>query len=243
LLGLGLATSSVVLADELPQNTYLRFTAGAGFPQNLAVKDRNYAADGIIDGNQQGTAPGKLNRSPISPVVGLGAGYNLTNYLRVEALVGYESGYSVRGKDDHPANAQLDDPGGVTAAKGDLNVWTYMLGASVDLPVQLGPVQPFLTGAVGGATIGTFALHLTDRGLPTSVKGTNATGFAYQFGAGIAYPLVTGQVIELAYLRQDDGAILYPAQTLTVGGIPQTSSGLKGRLVANLATASVRFRF
>lgn len=230
-------------ADTLPEGMSLRATIGASMPQSLHVGDRNFAQDGFVDGDPKGLTAGQLNRAFDAPVVGGGVDYELIKGIRIGAALLYRYKFQLKDHDGHPANPLLDDPGGVTAAKGDISDLSYLATLAWDLPFKLGPLQPFIGGGVGGSTVTSDSMRLTYLGLATSIRGGTKTQLGYQAGAGVSFEIDNSATMELAYQYVGMGDVTYPAQTLTAGGIPQTTSGLKGTLDAHELTASLRFHF
>lgn len=242
--GAALAASGAASAqDVLPEGVYLRGSLGASFAQGPNLRDNNYAADGIIDGNAAGTVPGRLNHLGAGVFVGVGAGYEIVPSVRLEGTFSYGGGYHLGGNDQHAPNSLLNDPGGLTYVSGTARVYGVMLGVAYDVPLPLGPVKPFVSGGIGLAVVDAGQVNMTYLGAPTSFAGATRVNFAYRVGGGLGLALDKNWTLELAYQYVDNGDLVYPSQTFRGAGVAQSSSGWKGSLVTQDVTVGLRVHF
>jgi opacity protein-like surface antigen len=138
-----------------------------------------------------------------SPLAGLGVGYQVNNWLRVDATGEYRSSAHFHGQ-------QVDQSGGVTlpddynASKSE---WLFLANAYVDLGTWW-CITPFVGAGVGMSrnTISGFRDDgvVLNTGFGTSPSTTFAAdgskwNFAWALHAGLAYKVAPGFTVELAY--------------------------------------------
>jgi opacity protein-like surface antigen len=230
-------------ADILPEGLNLRLSLGGSYAQPLKIMDRSFALNGLISGDPNDLTPGQLNNTSTSPLFGGGVDYRVLDGLRIGAELLYRNKLILTDHDGHPANALLDDPGGLTSAKGNISAFSYMATVAYDLPLPLETVKLFVTGGIGGAMITTQNLQMQYLGQNSVMAGQSSSHFAYDVGAGFSFPITEETTLEFGYYYASLGDLLYPAQTVNGGGIPVTSSGFKGKLTSNEALANLRWHF
>lgn len=123
-------------------------------------------------------------------------GWVLDDSFRLEAEGGYRSA-------DLDEVTIVDDttltyaPGQVVDTGGDVQVGTAMVNLYYDIHLFDGPILPWIGAGIGGAFID-YAID--DKENPGTFDGKDTTwAFAYQFRAGITFPIADGISMSLGY--------------------------------------------
>ena len=141
-------------------------------------------------------------------IFGLGVGYKVNNWFRVDVTGEYRGNSQFFGTD------RISFPGGVgiDTYHGTKNEWVVLANAYVDLGTWW-CITPFIGAGVGGARVG--IANFTDQGianngagaLPGLVFGDNLSkwNLAWAIHAGLAYKVSPNFTVELAYRYLDMG--------------------------------------
>ncbi|WP_315835368.1 outer membrane protein [Bradyrhizobium prioriisuperbiae] len=146
-------------------------------------------------------------------IYGLGVGYQINNWFRVDATGEYRASANFHGRDLNtfpvgggPIGAGVDN---YSASKSE---WLFLANAYVDLGTWW-CVTPFIGAGVGTSRV--TISNFTDQGLasfgagalPSSAFADSASkwNFAWAVHAGLAYKVTPGLTMELAYRYVDLG--------------------------------------
>jgi opacity protein-like surface antigen len=133
---------------------------------------------------------------------GLGVGYQVNNWLRVDVTGEYRGKTGFHGYDQW---VTYDGANTTTAKKSE---WVSMFNAYVDLGTWYG-ITPFVGAGVGASRIAIS--DYSDLGIGTSTsslgygKDTSKWNLAWAVHAGLAYRVTPGLTLELAYRYIDLG--------------------------------------
>ncbi|WP_288349154.1 outer membrane protein [uncultured Thalassospira sp.] len=138
----------------------------------------------------------------------IGAGLNLTDYLRTDITVSYGAQLSAaedyRDADGIPNKAvnKLNDGAFETSN------WTTMMNVYVDplsiAGVDVGAFSPYLQGGIGWARNKTEKLFFPDS---TFIRGDTHNDIAWQIGAGVGYAISDHWKLDLSYRYLDMGEV------------------------------------
>ncbi len=139
-----------------------------------------------------------------TPFIGLGIGYEVNNWLRIDATAEYRS------KTEVTAFGSYTFDGGVfgDSYHGYLKSWVFLANAYVDLGTW-NCFTPFIGAGIGGA-YNTMS-DLTDIGIFTSGRGIGRDSsdwhMAWALYAGVAYNISQSLKIELTYRYLNYGSV------------------------------------
>ena len=139
-----------------------------------------------------------------TPFIGLGVGYEVNNWLRIDATAEYRS------KTEVTAFGSYTFDGGVfgDSYHGYLKSWVFLANAYVDLGTW-NCFTPFIGAGIGGA-YNTMS-DLTDIGIFTSGRGIGRDSsdwhMAWALYAGVAYNVSQSLKIELTYRYLNYGSV------------------------------------
>jgi OOP family OmpA-OmpF porin len=159
------SVSAAAMAQQT-QGLYLSLGGGA-----------NFARDADVSGPNVNTEVGFDNGWVALAAIGYGFG----NGLRLE----FEPGYR---------DNDVDSVRGVTTAGGSVNVWSAMINALYDIPVNF-PVVPYVGAGIGYARVKADGVNVAG----TTVVNDSDNVFAYQGILGGAYRMTENLKLGLEY--------------------------------------------
>lgn len=196
LLALGLAgLSSPATAEEWLLTPYLRADLG----YSMTIDDRDDFFDSVERDSVELTSY-KGQRYQI------GAGLNLTNYLRTDITVSY--GARLSAADDYrDADGTPNKPANqLNSGAFETSNWTTMMNVYVDplsiSGVDVGAFSPYLQGGIGWARNKTEKLFFAGS---TFIPGDTHNDLAWQIGAGVGYAISDHWKLDLSYRYLDMG--------------------------------------
>lgn len=182
---------------------YLRGDIGIS---NQSVKRLNNALDSTLITQNQTLGFDSAG------IFGLGVGYQINNWFRVDATGEYRSSANFHGRDlnTFPASGVIGS--GIDNYSASKSEWLVLANAYVDLGTWW-CVTPFIGAGVGTARV--TMSNFSDQGLinvgggafPSSAYADSASkwNFAWAVHAGLAYKVTPGLTMELAYRYVDLG--------------------------------------
>lgn len=232
--------TAAFMAGSAQAQVYLRGDAGYGWARGAGIADTHGPADPycVI------CVPESLDDIGGAPTLGLGVGYRLNDLLRGDVTATYRGRFDLK---------QTDANG--TAFAADIQSWSVLAMAYVDVPVDWQGIRPFVGAGIGWANNRMGTLQQTFAGGYGSVSNPSGSRneFAWALTAGASVPLSTlwpqaaGWSIDLAYRYADLGQVGTNSgtSTLTFGSqsYPMQTSGVTGHLRINEALASLRYQF
>ncbi len=156
-----------------------------------------YAAEApsyYISGNVGASWYNDINiREPYQATVKTDEGINVLGALgvkwcdtyRVEAEFGYQRNNT----------ALWEDNGGSSAMSGNISVTSILANGYYDF--KAGAVNPYLTAGIGWASVGVNNSLIAND--PLSLTNESHSVLAYQFGAGIAIPVIKNVDLDVRY--------------------------------------------
>lgn len=204
LLGLASATallpSTAVLAADYDQPIYVEQA-----PEHVPVEvgngwylrgDVGYQFEHSDRDNVFGTIATSSSDDRFPATFSGGIGYQFTDYLRMDATVGYLFG--------NEAKLGFDNPVSIGSASVDNSIWTAMLNGYVDLGTFAG-LTPYIGGGVGVAwskreydySENFLDPLVADR---ATLDRDRNFAFAYSLGAGASYAVTPNLSLDLGYL-------------------------------------------
>jgi opacity protein-like surface antigen len=218
---------------------YLRAGAAIAESEDTHLRDRDctstappalFGCDAGLDGRPLG-AYGDFGRSVVPS---LAFGIESTERTRVELEL-------ARHDLDLDAAANFLGVAGEQPVRADVETWTLLVAAALDLAPSSWRVQPFLRAGAGAARhdLGnvTYSFPGIAADAVTITQGGTATAFAWEAGAGLAFRISEAisldlgvRYAELGELRSDAGiaTIVRPRGTFEIE-IDETRARLKSR--------------
>ncbi len=198
LLALGLAgLSSSATAEEWLLTPYLRADLG----YSMTIDDQDDFFDSAERDSVELTSY-KGQRYQI------GAGLNLTDYLRTDITVSY--GARLSAADDYrDADGTPNKPANqLNSGAFETSNWTTMMNVYVDplsiAGANVGAFSPYLQGGIGWARNKTENLFFPDS---TFIRGDTHNDLAWQIGAGVGYAISDHWTLDLSYRYLDMGEV------------------------------------
>jgi opacity protein-like surface antigen len=175
---------------------YLRGDIGFSNQQVGSLFNANYSRFSSVDNIDKGF--------DAAPLFGLGVGYNINNWLRVDVTGEYRARANFHGLDIGHTPGQ-DWPDRYTASKYE---WTFLLNGYVDLGTWWN-FTPFLGAGVGFSrnTITNFGdINVSTLvGADAHSSDAGKTNFAWALYAGVGYRVTNNTTLELSYRYIDLG--------------------------------------
>jgi opacity protein-like surface antigen len=170
-------------------NWYLRGFVGAGL--NTAYK---------LDYETQTNATLQHTSTADTFFVGAGVGYNINNWLRLEATGEYRAKSRVYAFVTYP-------PGGIDEYQGNINSWVFLANAFVDLGTWE-CFTPFIGAGIGGAytTLSDFS-DVNPNGGYGFGRNPSEWHLAWALYAGLSYEVSQNFHIDLTYRYLNYGSI------------------------------------
>ncbi len=232
----GLASGVAVLAlsimpaagqPVLPAGIYVGAEAGFGLHAANSVSDHGTSAtDCFFCGVEQPLSIGN------SGIFGGKIGINLNPTIRTELNVDFLSSATAK-------IAFRDDP--TSRQSGNLTSLAVLFNGYLDFPTLLGPFRPFAMAGIGFASNNLGKLSGTLAGRPASIGSISHTGFAYDIGAGLSYPVAPRLTADLQYRYMDLGAV-QGGSTVAINGTARSSAPLRtGSIAVHAITIGVRY--
>jgi opacity protein-like surface antigen len=184
----------------LPSGIYVGAEAGLGIHAANSISDVFNPADAfcIFCGDKEPLAVGE------SAVLGGKIGIRMNPILRAEIDVDYLTS----------ANVKTTFPGQPGSASANLTSFAVLFNGYLDFPGLppgvLGPFCPFAMAGIGFANndlAGISGTGGTGPYLPVTLSGVSRTDFAYDVGAGLAYPVAPRLTADLQYRYMDLGSL------------------------------------
>jgi opacity protein-like surface antigen len=216
----------LVLVGSAQAQLYWRADLGFSFSNRAGLRDRNFAADGVICADPTCTSPGKINDAGDSPVLSAGLGWRFNRNFRADATLAYRGGY----------REQRTMPDG-TEVKAHIKSWNLMANAYYEVPFTWG--SPYVGAGLG------FASNRIDKIAGTlQAPGGTQSGAAWALMAGASVPISSTylEALEFGYRYIDLGKLQTDPGRLS-GGLTPTYSGAAGRLKAHELMLGWRWRF
>lgn len=198
LLALGFAgLSNSATAEEWLLTPYLRADLG----YSMTIDDK----DDFFDSAERDTVELTSYKGQRYQI---GAGLNLTDYLRTDITVSY--GARLSAADDY---RDADGIANKTANKlndgaFETSNWSTMMNVYVDplsiAGVDVGAFSPYLQGGIGWARNKTEKLFFPDS---TFIRGDTHNDLAWQIGAGVGYAISDQWTLDLSYRYLDMGEV------------------------------------
>lgn len=144
-------------------------------------------------------------------MIGIGVGYKFNDYLRADITLDYETQAQAKGY----AVCNLCT-GSFSEEYTDIDVWTTMLNAYVDLGTW-NRLTPYVGAGVGASYVRTDNAFSVNPGQSDGVfQGTNGTwNFAWALMAGASYAVTDNLAIDAGYRYKDLG----DAETVVYDGV------------------------
>lgn len=134
-------------------------------------------------------------------MIGVGVGYQFTDYFRSDLTVDYETaakakGYAVCG----------GCTGGFSQETAEVDVWTVMLNGYVDVGTWYN-ITPYVGAGIGAAYVNTSdARSVNPGGATTNYDGSNSQwNFAWALMAGASYDITPNWAIDAGYRYKNLG--------------------------------------
>jgi opacity protein-like surface antigen len=208
-----LLSGSVSAASASDLQVYVRGLAGISSSFGTSFEDANclstrpaayFACGPGVDGRQRG-AYGDLGQTALLEA---GLGIEVTDYLRVEAVLDYRPGFAFDG------NANFLRSGADQPVSGDVTQAGMMAFAHLEPLTALGvitPIRPFI-GAGAGASwneIGEMTYEFPALTQPrySLMPGGQRTSFAWSVVGGAAYDISDLLTLEVSYRYSDLGEV------------------------------------
>jgi len=234
----GLASGALLFAMSVmpasaqpvfPAGMYIGAEAGLGIHAGNAVSDNPDSEHCIFCGTSEPLSIAD------SAVLGGKIGFRMNPVLRAELDVDYLTSASVK----------TAFPGEAGSMSANLTSFAVLFNGYLDFPDLppglFGPFRPFLLAGIGFANNDPGKISGTMNRLPTTISGISRTDFAYDVGAGLAYPLAPRLAADLQYRYMDLGS-LRGGTTVSVNGSVRSSSPLKtGSIAVHAITIDIRY--
>ncbi|MCA1298211.1 outer membrane protein [Stappia indica] len=216
LAGVAMIVSSAVSAADMPipviehvpqvpvvaGNWYLRGDIGYKIYQNPSV---SYGALDFVNEDMNNTG-----------VVGIGAGYRFSDYLRADVTLDYEFPASVK------ANAPCGTCGiGGTASysreTADIDVWTMLVNGYIDIGTWRG-FTPYVGGGIGTSYVTTRNIKFQNpNGATGTYPGDSTWNFSWALMAGASYAMTPNWSLDAGYRYLNIGNGY--SSSFTTGGV------------------------
>jgi opacity protein-like surface antigen len=228
-----LSSIALAAAGTAQAQIYWRLDTGYSISTGADIRDKNYAANQVINGDPVANVPGKLKDVGPAFVLGTGVGTRFTPVLRGDVTLGYR-GYKLDSTDGADSNF-----------KADLKSLALMVNAYYENDSASGSWKPYIGAGFGVAQnrFGDFTGTNSAGGTFTG-PGATKTGLAWALMAGFAVPISKVRMLDFGYRYIDLGKIETIAGTIIdSGGNPVTTTfdGLTGKLRAHELFVGVRF--
>ncbi len=214
----------------LPAGTYIGAEAGFGIHAGNAVSDVHPDTENcIFCGVDEPLSIGD------SAVLGGKLGVRMSPMFRAELDLDYLTSANVKTAFPHEAGS----------ASANLTSLAVFFNGYLDFPQLppglLGAFRPFAMAGIGFANEDLGKISGTMGGRPVTISGISRADFAYDIGAGLAYPVAPRLTAELQYRYMDLGS-LRGGSTLTANGTATSSSPLKtGSIAVHAVTVGIRY--
>lgn len=225
-----LAAAAALAAQTAQAELYFRLDAGYSKAGDAEIKDRNFAADGMICGDAACTEAATLNDVGSSPVVAAGLGWRFSPNFRADLTAAYRGGY------------QLDDNDSASNFKADIKSTNVMLAGYYDGAFDR--FRPYVGAGIGWAQNKIGTITNTGTGFTNEIPGGTWSGLAWSLMAGLGIRLGSSLTLDLGYRYIDLGKIETPAGDAScTSPVPCTFSysGLSGKLHAHELMLGLRF--
>ncbi len=178
LLPLGLVVGLAAAAPAQAQGWYAGIQGGVTFAQ-----DADNESGGV---NVESTQDTGFN-------IGGMVGYDLGNSFRVEGELTYRQN-DIDELDVSDLGLGVDELSGT----GDVSALSFMANGFYDFDVAW-PVKPYIGGGIGFARVSLNDAGAEAGGVSVELADDEDVVFAYQFGAGLSYPINPTMLISLDY--------------------------------------------
>ncbi|NRG17396.1 porin family protein [Rhizobiales bacterium] len=129
-------------------------------------------------------------------VIGVGVGYKFNEYFRTDLTVDYEFKSEFDSRTPCPACGPGGTPG-VSLDSADIDVWTILFNAYVDLGTYNG-FTPYVGGGIGASYINVGQVY-SNVGTPVRVPGDSRWDFSWALMAGASYAFNPNLSVDAGY--------------------------------------------
>ncbi|WP_417687000.1 outer membrane protein [Roseibium sp.] len=171
-------------------------------------------------------------------MIGVGVGYQFTDYFRGDLTLDYETKAEITGY--APCTACAGGPG-FSVEKADIDIWTVMLNGYVDIGTWYN-ITPYVGAGVGASYVtASGANFVNPDGSSQSYGGSYSTwNFAWALHAGAEYAVTPNWSIDAGYSYKDLGT----AKTVRYAGVGSGQTRAKNEdLTAHEFRLGVRYSF
>lgn len=246
---LGVSAPTAIAHDP---EIYFRGLMGVGNSFDATFKDSNCALTspaayfGCGEG-EDGKSLGAYGDFGSSALFEAGLGVEVTDYLRLEAVLDYRPGFAFDG------NANFRRAGPVQPVSGDVTQMGAMAFAYVEPLTALGiptRIKPFLGAGAGisHTEIGEMTYEFPALAQPrySLMPGGEATNFAWSVAGGVAYDVSKRLSLEVSYRYSDLGEVKTDEGTLFIqrrsGTLQIPIAETQADLTEQSITLSLRWR-
>jgi opacity protein-like surface antigen len=219
--------------EEFAAGWYLRGDIGFSNQQVGSLWNENYNGYASVENADKGF--------DAAPFFGLGIGYYVNDWLRLDVTGEYRARANFHGLDIATTSGGERYPDRYTGSKYE---WTFLFNGYVDLGTWSG-FTPFVGAGVGFSrnTITNFS----DTGERTSAewRGDDGTkwSFAWALYAGVGYKITKNFTIELAYRYIDLGDATTGTMHTTYGSLPDETPFEFKNLTSHDLKLGIRYNF
>lgn len=143
------------------------------------------------DGRYDATGYGDMTANSLDDtgVIGVGVGYRVNEYLRLDATIDYEFESEMSGR--------LPCPGacGTTLESANLDAWTGLINAYVDMGNYNG-LTPYVGAGIGASLLKTDGVTSSTAG---NYYGADTWNLSWALMAGVGYEVAEGLTLDLNY--------------------------------------------
>jgi len=225
---------SVQQAEGADFGPYVKAEAGYSKARSANFRDDSPNSPNCVLQANSGPCSGELNHLGSGWNLGVGVGYKFPGGFRAGVSYNRRAGYDLKGSD--PAGTDFDP---------EVKSNAVMLNGAFDLPINLGPVKPFVGAGIGRSRNEMKPLKWNDPGCCSgTLTGGKKTDTAWEVTLGADIEVSKGWTLELMYRYMDMGKFVKDSGPDQAGlfGTGVTSSAT-GKLRSNEIIVGFKFPF